>query len=329
MPATMHAAVRRTYSPPKYLQISDLPLPSPAPEELLVRVCATTVNRTDLAVLTGYPLAMRLFTGLIRPKRIVPGTDFAGVVEAVGERVTRFCVGDRVWGFEDRGIASQAQYMAVPVAAVEAIPEGLSFQEAAASAEGAHYALNFLNKLSPVAGQQVLVNGGTGAIGSALVQLLRYQGLEVTATCPTGYVERVKALGAVKVIDFQQEDFTRLPLQFDYVFDAVGKSTFRRCARLLKPDGVYISSELGPGWQNIWLALLTPLRPGKRVIFPIPGNIQASLRTIRDLLERGEFRPLIDRIYPLEDIAEAYDYVKSGRKIGNVVLDLDQTPEQG
>ncbi|MCB9080440.1 MAG: NAD(P)-dependent alcohol dehydrogenase [Lewinellaceae bacterium] len=319
----MLAAYREKYCLPGGLRVVDSPVPQPKDDEVLVRVYATTVNRTDYALLTGKPLVMHLFAGFLRPKLPVPGTDFAGVIERVGTQVSRFKVGDRVFGFRDMGLGSQAQYMTIAANQPMAIiPEGISFDQAAASLEGAHYAYNFINKLDAKPGQKVLINGATGAIGSAAVQLAKHLGLIVTAVGNTPNLALLKSLGADKVIDHLQEDFTQGDEQYDFVFDAVGKSTFGRCKTVLAPQGVYLSSELGPWGQNLILPLLTALKGGKRVVFPVPGNIPRSITFISELLEKGKFNPVIDRKYPLQQISEAYTYVNSGQKTGNVVLDL-------
>lgn len=319
----MKAAFYTQYGPPEVLSIKEIERPAPNEKEVLVRVYATTVNRTDCANLTAKPFIMRFSNGLMKPKRPIPGTDFAGVIEAVGTGVNSFQVGDRVWGFNDAGVSSQAEYLCFPVEkAIEKLPDNLPYEQAAASLEGAHYACNFINKVSLAAGQKVLLNGAAGAIGSALLQFLKYHGLYVTATCNTKNIELIKSLGADKVIDYTRQDLTDDDEVYDFVFDSVGKSTFGRCKPLLKEKGIYISSELGPGSQNIFLALLTPLLGGKKVIFPIPSNILKSIAYIRDLIEKGKFKPVIDRTYPLEDIAEAYRYVLTGQKTGNVVVTM-------
>lgn len=321
----MLAAYREKYCLPEGLRIVDLPTPQPKENEVLVRVYATTVNRTDYAVLTAKPFIMRFFTGLLRPENPIPGTDFAGVVESVGKQVSRFAVGDRVFGFRDMGLGSQAQYMTIAAdQAVGTIPEGISFDQAVASLEGAHYAHNFINKLDAKSGQKVLINGATGAIGSAAVQLAKHMGLLVTAVGNTQNLALLKSLGADKVIDYLQEDFTQDDEQYDFIFDAVGKSTFGQCKSVLAPQGIYLSSELGPWGQNVLLPWFTPFGGGQRVIFPVPKDIHRSVAFMRELLEQGKFNPVIDRKYPLQQIAEAYTYVNSGQKTGNVVLSLGE-----
>jgi len=263
----MKAAIRNQYGGPEVITIEEVPTPSPKKGEVLIRVHATTINRTDGGILRGKPYLIRAFSGLSRPKKRTPGTDFAGVVESIGANVAQWKVGDRVMGLSDQGdTASQAEYLVVPASFhMIGIPESISFQNAVASLEGAHYALNFLNKFSLKPGDQVLINGGTGAIGSAAIQLAKAAGLHVTATSSTEYIDKVKSLGADEVIDYTKDDITSQDTVYVHVFDAVGKRTFFECRRILKPDGIYISTELGPNWQNIWLALVTPLLGGRKV----------------------------------------------------------------
>ena len=317
----MQAAIRSKYGPPDVIQIETVEKPAPGDHEILVKVYATTVNRTDCSILSGKPFVIQFFTGLGKPKSPTPGTDFAGIIEAVGKKVTAFQVGDRIWGFNDTGLASQAQYMTISEKeAILKIPEHVTFEQAVASAEGAQYAFNFINKVDIKPGQKVLVNGATGAIGSALVQILKSMTVEVTAVCGTQNIARVASMGADKVIDYQKADFTKLEAQFDFVFDAVGKSTFGRCQPILKPHGIYISSELGPHSENLNLPLLTKIRGGQKVIFPFPSNIKRSMLFMQGLLEKGQFTPLIDKQYPLEKIGDAYEYAASGQKTGNVII---------
>lgn len=317
----MKAIVRTQYGPPEVLQLREVEQPEPKDREVLVKVHAATVNRTDCGILWGKPFIIRFFTGLWKPSTPTPGTDFAGEVTAVGKEVTAFKPGDRVWGFNDTGLRSHAQYLTIAEDnALARIPDGISYEEAAASGEGAHYAYNFVNKLELQPGQRVLVNGATGAIGSAAVQLLKHYGIGVTAVCSGEHTELLRSLGAERVIDYTREDFTQDGQQYHAVFDAVGKSSFGKCKRLLYPGGIYLSSELGFMAQNPILALLSPLLGSKKVKFPLPVDCRRSVLLINGLLEKGEFRAVIDRKYPIEQIAEAYYYVASGKKIGNVVI---------
>jgi NADPH:quinone reductase-like Zn-dependent oxidoreductase len=318
--APVRKARRERYGPPEVIGVVEVERPTPRRDEIVVRVQAATVNRSDCAVLFAQPFFMRLMTGLLRPKRDDLGSDFAGEVEAVGPDATRFAVGDRVWGFHDMGLGSHAQCLLIREAAAEPMPDGVGFDDAAASIEGAFYAHNFMNKVDVHAGSRVLVNGATGAIGSALLQLCKNAGATVTAVGNTKNLDLLRSLGADDVIDYETTDFTRCGQTFDYIFDSVGKSTFGKCRPLLAPRGVYISSELGPGWQNPFLALVTPLLGGRQVGFPFPQDVAGFLGLMRGWLEAGRFRPVIDRRYALDDIREAFAYVASGQKTGNVVL---------
>ena len=318
----MKAAIRSTYGSPAVLHVQEVAMPAPQPHEVLVRVYASTVNRTDCGILWGHPYLLRLFTGLRKPKVSVTGSDFAGRVEAVGADVTAFKVGDKVMGFEGLyGCSSHAQYLTIPESrGIMTIPEGLTFDEAAASLEGAFYAASGIRRLQPTPGQKALVNGATGAIGSATVQILKTYGVQVTAVCRGEHAELVRSLGADRIIDYTREDFTKDNEQYDYVFDSVGKSSFMRCKRLLKSKGIYTSSD---GLINLFLRLFTSLWGGKRVVFYPPTDLKGGLHFIKVLIERGSFRPVIDRQYPLDRIADAYAYVAEGKKIGNVIITMN------
>lgn len=324
---TMKAAVRESYGNPDILSVREIDIPVPKENEVLVKVHVTTVNRTDGGVITGLPYVFRLFTGPFKPYSKITGTDVAGEVVAVGARVKSFGVGDRIFGFHDEGrLGSHAQYMVSEEKHLHKIPEGISFRDAVASAEAAHYALNFINKVKLNPGDRVLVNGATGAIGSAAIQLLKNIGAHVTAVGPGLHLDKVWQLGPDEVIDFTREDFTQTNQRFHFVFDAVGKSTWSKCKPLLLPKGVYISSELGPRGENPFLALITPLGGGKRVLFPFPSNIPRSLKQMAELLSQGKFKPLIDRTYSFDEIVEAHHYALSGEKIGNVIVEMWKAP---
>ena len=321
----MKAAVRSKYGSAEVLSVREVEKPTPNDNDLLIRVYATTVNRSDCHVLWGKPLVMRLFTGLFKPRLAVIGTDFAGQVEEVGSSVRSFKVGDKVMGFGGGfGIGAHAQYLALPetkaVKAMVTIPDNLSYDEAAACLEGTFYAASIVNQLAPKTGQKAMVYGATGAIGSAYVQFLKYFGVYITAVCRGEHAELMRSLGADKVIDYEKEDFTKDTERYDFVFDAVGKSSFIKCKPLLKSKGIYTSSG---GAENMFFALVTPWLGGKKVPFVIPKDIKGGLSFIKDLIEKGRYRPLIDRKYPLEKIAEAFTYVASGQKVGNVVITMD------
>ncbi len=319
----MRAARYESYGAPEAIHIEDIETPTPADGELLVRVRAATVNRTDCAILAAHPFFMRMFTGLWTPKRRTLGTDFAGRVEAVGARVTRYAAGDLVWGFEELGASSHAEHLVIAEdAAVARMPPELDFKDAAACLEGAFYAWSFLNKVKVGPTTHVIINGATGAIGSALLQLCVDAGATVTAVGDTKNLDRLRSLRATRVIDYLTEDFTDDTATYDYVFDAVGKSTFGRCRRLLRPGGVYMSSELGPGWQNLVLPTITGLCRQKRVIFPIPEDKPGFFAHMHELARSGRFCPVIDRTFRLDSIREAYAYVAAGQKTGCVVVDV-------
>jgi NADPH:quinone reductase-like Zn-dependent oxidoreductase len=320
----MRAAVRTSYGPPDVVRIAEVDKPAPKDNEVLVKVHATTVNRTDSGFRAGRPFFVRALTGLPRPRVRILGTEFAGTVEAVGAGVTSFGVGDRVFGFKGLPFGAHAEYLAIPQDGFLAtLPAHLTFEEAAPSTEGSHYALALIRKAKVRSGQDVLVNGATGAIGSAAVQLLKQLGANVTAVCGTEHLELVKGLGADRVIDYTAQDFTRDTQRYDVVLDAVGKSSFLRSRRLLKPRGVYLSSEFGPLAQNLVLALLAPLLGGRKVLLNIARDDPQMARDFRELLESGAFRPLVDRRYRLDEIVDAYRYVETGRKIGNVVISVE------
>ncbi len=318
----MKAAVHTSYGHPDVVRVLDVDKPTIKGDEVLVRVHATTVNRTDCAFRAAKPFFTRFLTGLIGPRVTVLGGEFAGVVEAVGSGVTSFTVGDRVFGYSEGSWGAHAEYLSMPAdGPLEAMPANVTFEEVAPSTEGSQYALSLIRAAKIQSGQDVLVYGATGAIGSAAVQLLRSLGANVTAVCDTDNVELVRGLGADRVIDYTAEDFTKDARRYDVVLDAVGKSSFGRCKRLLKPRGIYLSSDLGPLAQNPVLALTTPLLGGKKVMFPIPKmNDPQTVRSLAALIESGEFRPVIERRYPLDQIVEAYRYVETGQKIGNVVI---------
>jgi NADPH:quinone reductase-like Zn-dependent oxidoreductase len=320
----MRAAVRSRYGPPDVVRVVEVEKPAAKDNEVLVRVHATTVSRTDCGLRAAKPFIYRFFLGLRRPRLTVLGNEFAGQVEAVGSGVGSFAVGDRVFGFSGTRFGAHAEYLTMPEDGLLAtMPADLSYEEAAPSTEGSIYALSLIRTAKLQRGQGVLVNGATGAIGSAAVQLLRDRGAVVTAVCGAEHMELVRGLGADRVIDYTAEDFTRDERRYDVVMDAVGKSSFGRCRRLLKPGGLYLSTDLGPLSQNPLLALVTPLFGGRRVRFPIPRQDQGTVTYLKERIESGAFKPLIDRRCRLDQIVEAYRYVETGRKVGSVVITID------
>ena len=320
----MKSSFRSTYGSPRVLTTKEVEIPEINADEVLIRVMASTVNRTDCAILTGEPFVMRFFTGLFKPKYFATGTDFAGIIENVGNSVVDYKIGDRVFGFHDEGIGSHTEYLSYSTKKpFGLIPENTSFETAAASLEGAHYAINFMNKVQLKKGDHLLIYGASGAIGSALVQLALTKEISISVVTNSETFEYFKSLGLKRVINYQTQDFTKIDDTFDFIFDAVGKSSYFICRNLLKPNGIYISSEIGPWLQNPLLSLLSLFKSGKKVKFPVPTDIPKSIATIQDLLSKQKFVPLIDRMYRLEYISEAFEYTLSGKKNGNVILKMD------
>lgn len=317
----MKAAVNTRYGPPEVVAITNVPRPAPRPDELLIKVRASTVNRTDCGFRSAEYFVSRFFSGLLRPKFATLGCEFAGEIVAVGIDVKNYSVGQKVVGFNDIRFGGHAEYMVINHnGAIGIMPESLTFEEAAPILEGSHYALGDIRSAGIAAGQRWLINGGTGAIGSAAVHLCAYFGAEVTAVCGTAHSELVRSLGAATVIDYTNEDFTQRNETYDVIFDAVGKSSFGRCKRILKPRGIYMSTELGPRFENPFLAIKGKFVSGKKVLFPLPTISKEDVAFLISLVEAGKFRPVIDRVYPLDRIVDAYKYVETGEKIGNVVI---------
>jgi NADPH:quinone reductase-like Zn-dependent oxidoreductase len=317
----MKAVVYDRYGPPEVLRIEEVERPVPKENEVLVRVHAAAVNRSDTAGRSATPFFSRFFTGLLRPKNRIGGSELAGVVEAVGSGVSEFEIGDEVFGMRS---GSHAEYVCVrEQGALAHKPAGMSFEDAAAVCDGGIIGRTCLRRAGVQEGQRILVYGASGSIGTAVVQLAKSLGAEVTAVCNTGNVEIVRSLGADEVIDYLHEDFTKNGETYDVVVDAVGKHSFRRCRRSLKPSGIYVSTDLGFMWHVPPLALLTRWIGDKRVTLPIPSYSKANVLFLKELIEAGKYRAVIDRRYPLEDVIEASRYVETGQKTGNVVLTLE------
>lgn len=317
----MKAAIYTHYGGPEVVRIGQMPEPVPQANEIRIRIYATTINRTDCGFRSAEYFVSRLFSGLFRPRQQVLGCEFAGVIDQVGEQVSRFKVGDAVFGYDDKSFGGHAEFKVIHEDhAVDLLPQGWDFSHAAAMTEGSHYALGNIRAAKIKPGDVTLVYGATGAIGSAAVQLLKHFGAYVVAVSNTKNLELVRSLGADEVIDYQNEDFTRTQHRFDFVFDAVGKSSFAVCKPLMTSKGVYISTELGERWENIGYALLAPFSKSQKVLFPIPGINLEDVAFLRKLALHGAFKPVVDRIYPFEALTEAYQYVETGQKTGNVVL---------
>jgi NADPH:quinone reductase-like Zn-dependent oxidoreductase len=319
----MRASINTKYGPPEVVKIMEVDKPVPKDNEVLIKVHATTVNRTDCGFRSAEYFISRFYSGLFKPRNKILGNEFAGEIEAVGKEVTLFKTGDRVFGYNDTRFGAHAGYMTMaenqPIATM---PRNLTYEEAAPITEGGHYALCDIRAAKVKSGQKVLVNGASGGIGSAAVQLLKYFGTEVTAVCGTKNVDLIKSLGADVVIDYTKEDFTKINRKFDFVFDSVGKSSFGQCKPILNKNGIYISTELGKNSENIFLALITPLLGGKKVLFPVPTISKEDVLFFKELVETGKYKPVIDRKYKLEQIVEAYRFVETGQKTGNVVITM-------
>lgn len=317
----MRAAVSARYGTPDVVEIRQVPKPVPREREVLVAVHAAAVGRTDCGMLRPHPRVLgRLMVGLLRPPHVL-GMDFAGEVEAAGTDVTAFKPGDRVFGMlRLRELGAHADYVCVPEDGyVAAIPASLPFEQAVVC-EGAFYAHACLAKLNLKAGDKLLIYGASGAIGTAAVQLAKSGGARVTAVVDTRHLELAKSLGAERVIDYTKEDFTRIGETFDGLLDAVGKTTYLRCRRLLKPGAMFVGTDLGPWGQTLLLTIWSAITRRGRVTVPIPRHVPGFVDLLKARMEAGEFRAVIDRRYSLEAISDAYRYVETGQKTGIVVI---------
>ncbi len=317
----MKAVVYERFGPPDVLEVRDVPTPTPGDDEVLVRICATTVTAAEADMRRGRPWWGRVVLGFLRPRRRMRtlGTELAGVVASVGKNVTRFRVGDEVFGFAGFRIGANAEYLRLGERASMCIkPTNVSFEEAAAAVDGASTALFFLRDKAGVGpGDSVLIVGASGSIGSFAVQLARHFGADVTGVCSTRNVEFVESLGAHRVIDYTREDFTRANAAYDIVFDTAGKSSFAACRGALARGGRYVATT---GLENYLLALWTRMGRGKRVVTGMSIDKSEALLFLRSLIEAGRLRIVIDRCYPMDEIVEAHRYVDSGHKRGNVVI---------
>jgi NADPH:quinone reductase-like Zn-dependent oxidoreductase len=317
----MRAVVYDKYGPPEVLRLEDVERPVLAEDEVLVKIHATTVNRTDTGLRSAEFFISRFVTGLFRPRRRILGMEFAGEVEAVGATVTEFQVGDHVFGV--KGSGAHAEFVCVPESAPLAHkPARMSFEEAAAVCDGAALALACLRKAGPLEGRNVLVYGASGSVGTAGVQLATHFGAHVTAVCNTKNVELVRSLGADEIVDYLREDFTKSGKTYDVIFDAVGKLSFRRSRRSLRPGGTFVDTDPGFMWHLPLLALLTRWIGSKKVSMGVTRYSKKDVVFLKELIEAGKYRAVIDRRYRLEDVIEATRYVETGQKTGNVVLTL-------
>jgi NADPH:quinone reductase-like Zn-dependent oxidoreductase len=316
----MRAVIQDRYGPPEVLRIAEVERPVPTEDEVLVRVHASSVTRGDaMGVRHDEYKLIRVLTGIRRPRRTSTGTEFAGLVEEVGAAVTEFRVGDEVFGVK---VGANADYVTVPESGpIAQKPAGLTYEEAAAVPDGSLLALSCLRPAFPLQGKSILVYGAAGSVGTAAVQLLSHHfEADVTAVCDTKDVELVRSLGAREVLDRFRDDFTKNGKTYDVIFDAVGKHSFRRCRHSLTPGGIYISMDVGFMYHLVPLGLVTRFVGSRRARLGLGRYRKEDLLLVKELVDAGKYRPVIDRRYALDEVVEANRYVESGRKTGNVVL---------
>lgn len=322
----MKAVVCTKYGPPDVLRLHEVAKPAPGTGEVLIEVHAATATTAGLLGRKGEPRFSRLFTGLRRPRKAILGTEFAGEIAEVGEAVTRFRPGDRIFGHAGLGTGTYAEFIRLPEdAALVRKPDRLTYEEAAAVIEGGLTALHFFRDRGAIRpGDEVLINGASGAVGTAAVQLAKHLGAHVTGVCSAANVDLVASLGADEVIDYTREDFTANGRRYRIVFDAVGKSSFARCRNSLTRDGVYLDAgKASTVLPMLWTSLFGRRKAVLKATYVRSSRaIAADLLVLRDLIEAGAIRPVIDRCYPLAETAEAHRYVETGRKKGNVIITL-------
>lgn len=315
------------YGAPEVLELKEVPKPVPEDNELLIKVCATTVTASECIFRKGKPYLARLFSGLFKPKITRLGEEFAGVVESVGKNVELFKEGDQIFGSAGHGFGANAEYLCIKeTEAVISKPPGMSYEEAASSCDGFLTALPFLRDTGKIqSGQEVLINGASGSVGVAAVQVAKHYGAEVTGVCSTANVELVKSLGAKYAIDYTAEDFTKTGKTYDIIFDTVGKISFSYSKKALKETGVFLEAgvQLGMLPQVLWTKIFgkKKFKLAATGLRPNPEKIK-DLMLLKEFLEQGKIRPVIDRSYPLEEIVDAHCYVDAGHKKGNVVITI-------
>jgi NADPH:quinone reductase-like Zn-dependent oxidoreductase len=320
----MKAIVWTNYGPPDVLQLQGVAKPTPKDHEVLIRIYATTVTTADcelrsLTLPLALRLPLRLYLGLIRPRHKILGQELAGDIEAVGKDVTRLRQGDQVFAWTGLALGAYAQYTCLPEKGMLALkPATMTYEEAAAVPLGGLNAVHFLRKGHVQSGQKILINGAGGSIGTFAVQLARYFGAEVTAVDSTGKLDMLRSIGADQVIDYTQEDFTTNGETYDVIFDVVGKSSFTRSVRSLTPNGRYLLAN--PGLSQMVRGRWTSMVSSKKVIVEAASEKTEDLNVLKELIEAGKIKPIIDRCYPLEQMVEAHRYVDQGHKKGNVVI---------
>lgn len=313
------------YGAPEVLRLNEIEIPAPADNEVLVKIYAASATTADTMMRTGKPYFGRLFTGIRRPKYPIPGTGFAGKVMSTGRKVSGFEVGEDVFGETTLGFSTNAEYVAVPAdGVILRKPEGLSFIEAATFCDGHLTSINFLKEIGHLKpGQKILINGASGSLGTAAVQLAKYFGAEVTGVCSSRNIGLVKSLGADHVIDYSQQDFTKLDNKYDIIYDTVGKSTFGKCKKILSENGQYISPVLK--FSLLLQMMRSSIFGKKKAKFAASGlkadhELRALLSELVEIFKEGKLKTIIDRQFPLEKVAQAHAYIGGGHKKGNVVI---------
>ncbi len=328
----MKAIVYERYGPPEVLRLQEVPGPTPGDGEVLIEVRATTATSGDarlraMNVPAGFGLMGRLALGVFAPRRRILGMELAGVIVATGRKVTRWQVGTAVFAMTGGSMGAYAELRALPEdGAIVEKPANLTFEEAAALSFGGHTALDFFRRGKLAKGERLLVNGASGAVGTAAVQLAKHLGAHVTAVCSAANLQLVRSLGADAVIDYRQDDFATSGERYDLIMDTAGTAPFARSKGSLKPGGRLLL--VLAGLPDILGALLASAVTDKKVVAGPAGERVEDLRLLADLAEQGKYRPIIDRVFPLERMAEAHALVDSGHKRGNVVVSVKDVPEK-
>ncbi len=323
----MKAIITTKYGSPDVLELREIEKPIPKDNEVLIKIHAATITTAETMMRTGHPLIGRLFMGLTKPKHAVSGTGFSGKIETIGKDVNLFKIGDSVFGESLFHFGTHAEYVCIKENGVIALkPKNITHEEAAIVGDGPITSLNFLKKLAKIKpGQRILINGASGSLGTAAIQLANHFGAEVTAVCSTRNLDLVKSLGADNVIDYTQDDFTKNGETYDVIYDTIGKSSFSKCKNSLTTKGAYISPVLG--LPLLFKMMKTGIIGGKKALFSATGalpieTIRTFLQEIKELMETGQLKSVIDKHYALDQVAEAHRYIETGRKIGNVVLSM-------
>ncbi|AKP53180.1 NAD(P)-dependent alcohol dehydrogenase [Cyclobacterium amurskyense] len=329
----MKAIISTGYGSAEVLQVQEVPKPIPKENEVLIKVYAASVTRAGSMMRTGKPYIGRLFLGLLKPKNPIPGTGFAGVVEAIGNGVRTFKVDDRVFGESLENYGTQAEYLCLPEGGIiTTLPNNMTFEEAAPVCDGALTSINFLKELAEIKpGKKVLINGASGSLGTSAVQLAKYYGAEVTGICSTQNIEMVKSLGADHVIDYTKQNFSKNGQKYDIIYDTIGKLSFSACKSSLTEKGMYVSPVLE--MPLLFQMLRTSIFGSKKAKFSATGlkpvaELKLLFNEVKEIIETGKLKSIIDKSYPLEQVGNAHRYIDKGHKRGNVVLVMEHKPHK-